>query len=255
MPGKQIRELREERLVKPSEVERLTRAIADAKGNPEFYVSHSTLADIEAGSLPSIYKLFSLAIALRVSLDEVLRPFGIDPEEVISGGLESSPETLQLAPGGVAEPGFPFRLNFDVAFNAQQTTLLIGQPPEMARLPPLLQDRLDPRRYRYAVIGAEDDSMTDLLPPLSVVEIDTKQVTVQPSTWRTLRDRPIYLVWHTNGYTCSWCQVEGRELTLVPHPLSPQPVRRFKMPREAAIIGRIINAWLPFGTGQLRPGV
>jgi transcriptional regulator with XRE-family HTH domain len=255
MPGKQIRELREERLVKPSEVERITRAVADAKGNPEFYVSHSTLADIETGSLPSIYKLFSLAIALRVSLDEVLRPFGIDPEEVTARGLESPPEALQLAPGGIPEPGFPFRLNFDVAFNAQQTTLLIGQPQEMAKIPPVLQGRLDPRRYRYAVIGAEDDHLTDLLPPRSVVEIDTTQVTVELGTWRTLRDRPIYLVWHTDGYTCSWCQVDGRELTLVPHPLSPQPVRHFKMPREAAIIGRIINAWLPFGASQLRPGV
>ena len=59
--GKWIRELREERFVKSSDIERISRSIAEAKGNPDFYVSHSTLADVETGSVPSIHKLFSLA--------------------------------------------------------------------------------------------------------------------------------------------------------------------------------------------------
>jgi transcriptional regulator with XRE-family HTH domain len=254
MPGKQIREMREGRLIKPSDVERITRAIADAKGNPDFYVPHSTLADIEAGSIPSIHKLFSLAIALGVSLDEVLRPFGVDPEEVASYGVERRPEALRLTKGEGLEPGFRFQLNFDVNSNPQQTTLLRGQPQEMETLHPRLQARLDPRRYRYAMIGSKDDSMADLLPPLSLVEIDTTQATVQVGAWRTLRDRPIYLVWHTDGYACCWCQLDDRELTLLPHPLSLQPVRRFKMGRQATVIGRVINAWLPFGAGPLQPG-
>src|SRR3984893_18197402 len=77
-PGKWIRALREERLIKPSDVERITRTVADVKGNSDFYVPHSTLADIEAGSIPSIHKLFSLAISLKVPLNELLLPFGID---------------------------------------------------------------------------------------------------------------------------------------------------------------------------------
>ena len=52
--GKWIRSLRDERLIKPSDVERITRNIAEKKGNSDFYVSHSTLADIETGSIPSI---------------------------------------------------------------------------------------------------------------------------------------------------------------------------------------------------------
>jgi transcriptional regulator with XRE-family HTH domain len=251
MPEKRIRELREERYVKPSDVERITRAIADAKGNPDFYVSHSTLADIEAGSVPSIYKLFGLAIALRVPLDEILRQFGIDPEEVASYGAQSLAE---LAHGEIVEPSFRFQLNFDAASGSQETTLLRGQPQEMANFPSILQHRMDPRRYRYAVIGAEDDSMLELLPPRSLVEIDITQATVQTGIWRTLRERPIYLLWHTDGYTCCWCQAGDRELLLVPHPLSKQPVRRLKMPREVSVIGRVVNAWLPFGALQLREG-
>ncbi len=255
MPEKRIRELREARLVKASDVERITRAIADAKGNPDFYVSHSTLADIEAGSIPSIYKLFGLAIALRVPLGEVLRQFGIDPDEVASYEAEARGEMLPSTRGEVVAPGFRFQLNFDLAVNARQTILLRGQPQEIANLPPVLQGRMDLGRYRYAIIGAEDDGMADLLPPLSMAEIDTIQASVQTGVWRTLRERPIYLVWHTDGYTCSWCQVDERELTLVPHPLSGHPVRRLRMPREANIIGRVVNAWLPFGTSQLPQGV
>jgi len=41
--GKQIRALREERSMKPSDIERITRNIADTKGNCDFYISHSTL--------------------------------------------------------------------------------------------------------------------------------------------------------------------------------------------------------------------
>ena len=77
-PGHWIRELRERRMVKTREVERITQAIADTKGNPDFYISHSTLAGIEADSIPTIHKLYSLAVALRVTLGELLLPFGID---------------------------------------------------------------------------------------------------------------------------------------------------------------------------------
>ena len=76
--GKWIRELREERFIKSSDIERVSRSIADTKGNAEFYVSHSTLADIETGSVPSIHKLFSLVACLKVSLEELLLAFGIE---------------------------------------------------------------------------------------------------------------------------------------------------------------------------------
>ena len=44
--------------------ERISRTIASIKNSPDFYVSHSTLADVENGSVPSIHKLFSLAVCL-----------------------------------------------------------------------------------------------------------------------------------------------------------------------------------------------
>jgi len=250
-PGKCIRELREERLVKPSDIERTSRSIADSKGNADFYVSHSTLADIEAGSVPSIYKLFSLAVCLGVPLDKLLFPFGISSEEATSLGVRGAGPPA-LPPPAPQEAGFRFQLNFDAQFAFQETTLLRVPPQDAGVLPASLPRRLDLKRYRYAVIGSRDDTMADLLPPGSLVEIDTTQITVQVFAWRSMRDRPLYLIWHTKGHSCCWCQLDGRELMLVPHPLSPQPVRRLKVPVEATIIGRVINAWLPFQTPALR---
>src|ERR1700730_10209720 len=146
--GKWIRESREERFVKSSDIERISRSIADVKGNADFYVSHSTLADIETGSVPSIHKLFSLAACLKVSLDELLLVFGIDSNEVrqFAGPLESSPAPPESIE--VPQPGFRFQIDFDTNFTSHETSLLKLNP--LATLPPALQNPLDPRRYRYA---------------------------------------------------------------------------------------------------------
>lgn len=249
-PGKWIRALREERSIKPSDIERITRSMADARANPDFYVSHSTLADIEAGAIPGIHKLFSLAQALKVSLNELLLPFGIDPGEIIASDAKSSPDAVTSSVPAIREPAFRFQLNFDTNISAEQTTLLRIQSQDVAILPPALRARFDPTRYRYALIGSGDDSMADLLPPRSLVEIDTSQKTVQVFAWQTLRDRPIYLIWHADGHTCCWCQLDGKELILIPHPVSRQRVRRFKVPTEATLVGRVTNAWLPFDSVQ-----
>jgi transcriptional regulator with XRE-family HTH domain len=252
--GRWIRALREERLIKSTDIERITRTIAGEKQNTDFYVSHSTLADIEAGSIPSIHKLFSLAIALRVPLDQLLLPFGIDPKDAPAYEVESAQTVLRVQTPAARGAAFRLQLNFTTNSSPQGTTLLGIQPEDLANLPPVLQARFDPVRYRYALIGSKDDTMAEILPPRSLVEIDITQNTVQVFMWRTLRERPIYLVWHTEGHTCSWCQVDGRELMLVPHPLSRQPVRRLRMPGEGTVIGRVTSAWLLFESAQLQRG-
>lgn len=250
--GKWIRALREERSIRASDIERTTRSIADARGYPDFYVSHSTLADIESGAIPGIHKLFSLALALKVPLNELLLSFGIDQTEITSADVKTphDPQALSVAPP--PESPVRFQPNFDVNVDAEETTLLKIQSHDLASLPPPLRARFDPMRYRYVFVGSNDDSMADLLPPRSLVEVDTSQKAVQVFAWQTLRERPIYLVWHANGHTCCWCQSDGKELLLIPHPLSRQRVRRFKIQGEATVVGRVTNAWLPFDAVQLQ---
>ena len=89
--GTWIRKLREERFLKPTGLERLSRAIAEATGDSDFYISHGSLADIEAGGVPSIHKLFSLSCFLRISYDDLLHVFGVNLRDAAvrpAGGSE-----------------------------------------------------------------------------------------------------------------------------------------------------------------------
>jgi transcriptional regulator with XRE-family HTH domain len=207
--AKWIRVLREERQIKPSDVERATRSIAETKGKPDFYVSHSTLADIESGSLPSIHKLFSLSLCLGVPLGELLLPFGIDPEE--STDKATSQQTTAFSDIVTCpRENILSKLLQQAEPPAGETILLKLNPQDLSASPTSLPHQFDPVRYRYAVIGSNDDCMKDLIPPGSLIEVDTSQKQVEVFAWHTVRERPIYLVWHDSGYRCCWCEVEGR---------------------------------------------
>src|SRR3982074_1200743 len=118
--GTWIKQLLEERFVKASDVEHLSRSIADAKANSDYYVSHATLADIVEGSVPSIYKIFSLAVCLKLPYEQLLLVFGIDPKEPAPyRGAVGSPRT-ELQAVGPPEAGFRFQLQFDRRIDAKQ---------------------------------------------------------------------------------------------------------------------------------------
>ncbi len=242
-PATIIRELREERFIKAIEIERISRSISEAKNNPDFYVSHSTLADIENGSIPSIYKIFSLAVCLRLPYEQLLLAFGVDPQQVEQYAGPQDQSRTDLEPTDLRQAA-RFELHFDTRVNLRETSLLDQELPESALIPQSLRKRLDPRRFRYALVGLEDDSMSDVVPAGSLVEVDREQNRVETFEWSSLSQRPIYLVLHEMGYSCCWCQQDGAELILLPHPASRYPVRRYKTPGQANVIGRVMHVWL-----------
>jgi hypothetical protein len=270
--GSWIRKLREEKFLRAREIERLSRRIVDATGNPDYYVSHASLADIEAGAVPSIFKLFSLSCFLAISYDELLHVFGVNPADTAQFAPPVDPSKTALVPLDSIVPtdSIHDRINdrindrsndhasrfptFGSEGSAGQTNLLPANPEKWPSLP-LNVFKFDAQRYRYAMVGSADDSMGELIPPGSLVEVDTEQTDPERSGWHALRDRPIYLVWHADGYTCCWCQQERGELTLVPHPSSQQPVRRYKTPRDANVVGRVVAAWMPFADSTPHPSL
>jgi transcriptional regulator with XRE-family HTH domain len=245
-----IRKLREERFLKAREIERLSRAIADATGNPDYYVSHASLADVESGTVPSIFKIFSLACFLGISYEDLLQVFGVDLREMRRFTNSPDPGRTALIPSDLKTNPLPFRPRFSAHAEQQETNLLPLNPQDWPL--PLGLFKLDPQHYRYAVVGSKDDTMGELIPPGSVVEVDTHQNVAYAFAWRAIRERPIYLVWYANGYTCCWCQQERGELLMLPHPSSSQPVRHVKTPRDATIVGRVVAAFLSFVNNQSR---
>src|ERR1700730_5025763 len=123
--GSWIRKMREEKLLRAREIERLSRAIVEASGNPQYYVSHASLADIEAGAVPSIYKLFSLSCFLGIPYDDLLYVFGVDLRNTAQFAPPADSTKTALVPSSLRESGaFPFRLAFSSQPTHQETSLL-----------------------------------------------------------------------------------------------------------------------------------
>jgi hypothetical protein len=176
--------------------------------------------------------------------EQLLVAFGVDPQQVEQFVGPKDPSKTDLEPANLRQAATRFELHFDKRVNLKKTNLLEQELPESALIPQSLRKRLNPDRFRYALIGVEDESMADIVPAGSLVEVDKEQNTVEIFAWATLRQRPIYLVLHEFGYNCCWCQHEGTELTLLPHPASRYPVRRYRTPGQASIIGRVTYVWL-----------
>lgn len=241
--GQIVKKLREDRFLNTGDIERLSRAISDRKANSQYYIAHATLKEIEdLGHIPGIHKIESLAIIFKIPLVKMLLAFGIDVRETEQLTFAAPQKETTLEPPELFETDLPFRLNFDNRINPHETNLLPGKPEEWGVAPSTLLRRLQPQRFTYALVGVDDDSMYDIIPAGSLIEIDREQNTIQEAFWRTMRERPIYLIWHDDGYSCGYCQQDRSELLLIPHPASQKTVRRLKA-RESTIIGRVVHVW------------
>ena len=248
-PGEEIRRLRERRGLRPVDIQRISEGIRIRKDCADFGISHTTLNDIETGhSIPGARRMFSLAVCLQVPLEQILALYGVDPAEV----AEYAPDTAAEIPVETSTLISDFVLAFDTAFDARRTSPLASDSRQWSALPEPLRARMNPSKYNYAWIGTEDDSMADLIPGGSLVEVDRNQTNVELASWVSMRDRPIYFSWSKDGYTCSWCEEDGKDLVILPHPASHTPARRYRTPREAYIIGRVTYAWVPF-VGSVPP--
>jgi hypothetical protein len=191
---------------------------------------------------------------VKISYHELLHVFGVNPDNISQFVPPADPTKTAMVPIDLQDrDSFSFHLKFGSEGYGRETNLLPASPEKWPALP-FNVFKFDTEPYRYALVGSSDDSMGELIPPGSLVEVDTKQTEFERSVWHALRDRPIYLVWHTDGYSCCWCQQERGELTLVPHPSSQQPVRRFKTSRDATVVGRVVSALMPFTDTEGNPG-
>lgn len=240
--GEQIKALREERGMRPADIERRTLHLANELGNPDYAVPHATLNGIESGSVPTIYKLASLASVMDLQLEQLLAVYGINLAMQVSHEREGSrengaqiefrrqqPETLAMK---------------EVAGMFAETQIAQQDSPLWDVLPAGLRERINgSARFCYAVIGAREDILGEVLPAGSFVEIDRDQNKIARFSWASIAERPIYCIWHGDGHVCCWCEQTGSTLTIVPHPLSRQTSRRLRLRRDVNVIGRVTNFW------------
>jgi transcriptional regulator with XRE-family HTH domain len=240
-PGEKLKQVREKLSLTYRDVEQASRQIAARRGNEEFIIALSRLADIEnKGSAPTIYRIYTLCAIYRLDYEEVLRWYGV-PREL----LES--EAVQVGLGGTHPLQFsrPSQATVpqpeDCEFDLNKTTFLSHLIRRWGRMPLSFLNDLDLRHYRYGFIGLDDWSMYPVLHPGSLLAIDQNKRKITTGGWINEIDRPIYFLEHRGGYLCGWCSIMGERLVVQPHPASQQQPVIFDFPAGIDVIGQVIG--------------
>jgi transcriptional regulator with XRE-family HTH domain len=242
--GTWLRERREELHLTLSGVERLTSVSASESSNERYRIRRGRLADLEEGkSAPDIFEVASISECYKLPYSAVLQAFGVSVGES-RGTSEPSISGELSRPWSVTDTDRPFSLTFQSGIGFDATRLVKERPDELG-VPAAVRLQLDLGQFRLGIVGVNDDTMGELVPAGSVVVIDRSSNTVETSGWRSILERPIYFVLHENGFSCSWCELAGKMLHIVPYPTSHQPVKIFKTPSAASVIGRVIHVWAP----------
>lgn len=227
-PGEALKRLRIDRNITVRDVECASHRIAIAKDNRRFQISNGWLVQLENGtSEPSASKLFSLSVIYNVQLVTMLRLYDIDVNETDNIRVVAQPDINHLIGEGHQHLRDDCQLVSPAA--SESGPCKPNHENGTAASPGLL------RGY----IGISDLTMYPLIRPGAFVLIDGKQKKVEPKVWRNEYERPIYFVELRSGYACGWCELDRRNLIIIPHPLSPVPVRQFSVPTEAEIVGRV----------------
>ena len=229
--GQTLKSLRNKRNITVREVEQASRRIADAKGDKRFCISNGWLAQLENGfSEPSICKLFSLSVIYHANFLDLVRLYNVDVDEKEKYEPVANPHITQLISDAQSGNGHS---------PAQRSTTLLSELEAMSA--PQVAGEHRAQSIIYAHLGSSDFTMYPMIRPSALLKIDTSQNKLTAATWHNEHERPIFLVELREAYACGWCELQGNQLLIIPHPASSASVRRFTYPREAEIVGRVVS--------------
>lgn len=242
--GFKLKQVRERLNLTLRQVEEASLEISDAERSSEYIVSTARLNQIENdGSLPSIYKLYSIAVIYQLSVEEVLGFYGINLGKMEEHRLKARQTTTHLFSAEVGDPSrlIRFPIRFDPGFRPEKTVFLSRMIEEWGEIPAGLLTTLDLKKYRYGFIGLEDWSMYPILRPGAIVQIDDSRRRVENHGWKNEAERPIYFLELRYSYECCWCHQQGRELTMIAHPLSAYGPKTIRIPDEGEVLGQVVG--------------
>jgi len=241
--GKSLRTLREKLGLTMRDVENSSARIADKYRNEEFSIPPSRLSDIETkGILPSIYRLYTLAVIYRRDVRELMSWYGVDLNSMATDlGLVSPPKShVSDALAGLSSVQVPVRM--DPGFDEKRTTNLGRMVEQWGWVPIAFLSQFANDGFTYGYVGTQDFTMFPILPPGSFIQVDESRNRVVEGSWRSEYERPIYFVETREGHTCCWCSMRREDVIILqPHPLSPVQVRVLRHPQEAEVLGQVVG--------------
>jgi transcriptional regulator with XRE-family HTH domain len=240
--GQRLRAARELVRLSLRDVETLSRDIAEQRENPDYYIAHASLADIENGkSAPTIYKLYSLSVIYGQRYDKLAALAGVPvsdveadrktltlPRTYLIGAAPESEERVILSPAELREK-----------LRTERTNLVPKMFESWKDVPDLLLQQMDWRNSLYGYVGMDDYTLHPFIRPGSFVQIDSRQRKIPPVNWRSDFDRPIFFVELRDRYLCIWCELYGSQLILIPAQQSQRRARLLRYPEDATIVGRV----------------
>jgi|SRR5579859_1965615 len=250
--GQKLRTLRQNLGYTMRDVEKGSLQISRRLENNEFVIPPSRLFEIETnGVVPSIFRLYTLAVIYRSDYRELLSSYGVDLNNIASDLGSASPKYSHFCRslGSATEACVP--LGLDPRISVFKTANFARVIERWGVVPLEYLSTLAEGRYSYGYIGAEDFTMYPILPPGSFIQIDETKTRVTEGPWRSEFERPIYFVETRDGFVCSWCHIAGQSIFLQSHSLSPVPIRIFRHPQEAEVIGQVVGAAIRFGEWQV----
>jgi transcriptional regulator with XRE-family HTH domain len=254
--GQKLKRARERLNLRYRDVEEASLRIAERHKNEEFIIALSRLSDIEnKGTVPTIYRLYSLCAIYRLNLSDVLRWYGVD-----TAGLSTDSATIRLAEthivglSGDSEATVQLPVALDPGFDMRKTAYLSRMIQKWGRVPLALLQNLDLQNHRYAFIGADDWMMYPLIPPNSFVLIDESKRKIVNGGWTSEFDRPVYFFEHRQGYVCGWCSLNDNQLVVQPHPASLCAPQVWIYPEQIEVVGQIAGVAIQLDPGRRRRG-
>jgi transcriptional regulator with XRE-family HTH domain len=243
--GRRLRARRERLHLSIRRVAKISQQIAEEKNDPAFFVPHNWISDLENGkSKPRLAKFHSLSLIYDCDINEILALFGLNIADLgKERGHVTLPHThlsgLPLTPSEslvVAAPQLPAKPPLE------KTNLVHRMFQGLGEMPFFLLQQAGRQQVLYGYVGTDDYTLDPLIRPGAFVQIDPQQNKVTKGVWPSEHERPVYFVeLRDNRYACSWCELEGNYLLLVPSPKSPVPIRHLRYPQDAEIVGRVIG--------------
>jgi transcriptional regulator with XRE-family HTH domain len=258
--GQKLRILREKLGLTMRDIEAASERIAKKRDNEEYLIPISRLSHFETtGVIPSIYRLYSLAVIYRRDVREILQWYDVDLNVQASDLEISAPPRSHLsnALASMATVQMPVRM--DPGFDPRKTLNFGRMVEQWGTVPLAYLEQFAKVDFTYGYVGSEDLTMYPILPPGSFIQVDESRNKVLDGGWRSEYERPIYLVETRDGHTCCWCTRTREEIILQAHPLSPVAPRVLRYPHQAEVIGQVVGVAMRLGewssVGDSAPGL
>ena len=240
-PGEKLRRVRERLKLTYRDVERASQELAARRGSIGFQISLSRLADIEnRGSVPSIFRLYTLSAIYHLDLHEVMRWYGVPVEQLAADALRvklAETHRIEVTPRAPTAVAAPAEHDVDI----RKTTFLSQGIHRWGHFPLGFLDGSNHGQPRYGLVGLEDWSMFPILRPGSLVLIDENRRKIARGGWSNEFERPIYFLEHRQGFLCGWCALDGGTLAVQPHPASEKAPSLFRYPIEIDVVGQVVG--------------